>query len=288
MIKDKEIAFQTCKINELKKCNDIDILYFGDEFCQNKIPSIKSLKYAFEFVKKNRIKFVFVLPYINDTKIKTVKKILNFLNNLNRTVEIVFNDWGTFNLISGYKNLRPILGRLLNKQRKDPIADKILNNIQPKMKIVIQNGKKVIIQKKQIPNTVKTYFQKTYLDNPEVMNFMLKKNINRYELDLLPWDIKLNLNKNINISIYYPYINISTTRYCGAINLDYTSKCNKICQKHKIILGENSLEYPYVVIGNTIFYKAGGNMLKKSLKNNKINRIVFNDFDALLKFKGIK
>ena len=29
-------------------------------------------------------------------------------------------------------------------------------------------------------------------------------------------------------------------------------------------------------------------MLKKSLKNNKINRIVFNDFDALLKFKEIK
>ena len=113
---------------------------------------------------------------------------------------------------------------------------------------------------------------------------MVRNNITRYETDLVPWKNKLTVNKKINLSVYYPYVNISTTRYCGAINLDYNSKCNKICQKQKIVVGKNSFKFPYYIIGNAIFYKATMDMLKKELKCSKINRIVFNEINSLMEY----
>ena len=212
--------------------------------------------------------------------------MLVFLNSKKEKTEIVFNDWGIFTLISQYKNLKPVLGRLLNKQRKDPIVQEIFENTQPKMKVIIENGNKILVQTKQVPKALVNYFQQTYLNVPEVQNFMIRSNITRYETDLVPWKNKLTVNKKINLSVYYPYVNISATRYCGAINLDYNSKCNKICQKQKIVVGKNSFKFPYYIIGNAIFYKAPMDMLKKELKVNKINRIVFNDIEELQNFRS--
>lgn len=279
-----ETAFITDNIKELQRLKNINVLYFGNEFCQNRIPNLKQLKYCYDFCINNKIKLVFVLPFITNSKVSVVNNLLNFLNSQKEKPEVVFNDWGTFNLISSYKNLKPVLGRLLNKQRKDPVAQKIFENSQPKMKIIKENGKQVIVQLKQVPKTLINYFQHTYLDVPEIQNFMIRNNITRYETDLVPWQNKLKLTKKISLSVYYPYINISATRYCGAINLDYNSKCNKICQKQKIVVGEKTFDYPYYIIGNAIFYKATPDMLKKELKCSKINRIVFNDINSLTEY----
>ena len=280
-----EIAFITDNIKDLKKLKNIDVLYFGSEFCQNKIPNIKQIEYSYNFAKNNKIRFVLVLPFITNLNVNIVNKLLVSLNLKKEQTEVVFNDWGTFTLISQYKNLKPVLGRLLNKQRKDPIAQEIFKNTQPKMKVITENDKKVLVQSKQIPKTLINYFQQTYLNVPEVQNFMIKNNITRYEMDLVPWQNKLTVNKKISLSVYFPYVNISATRYCGAINLNYNSKCNKICQKQKIVIGKNSFKFPYYIIGNAIFYKATTDMLKKELNVNKINRIVFNDIEELQNFK---
>ena len=280
-----ETAFITDNIKDLKKLKNIDVLYFGNEFCQNKIPTLKQIEYSYNFTKNNKIGFVLVLPFITDLNVNIVNKLLVSLNLKKEQTEVVFNDWGTFTLISQYKNLKPVLGRLLNKQRKDPIAQEIFKNTQPKMKVITENDKKVLVQSKQIPKTLINYFQQTYLNVPEVQNFMIKNNITRYEMDLVPWQNKLTVNKKISLSVYFPYVNISATRYCGAINLNYNSKCNKICQKQKIVIGKNSFKFPYYIIGNAIFYKATTDMLKKELNVNKINRIVFNDIEELQNFK---
>ena len=281
-----EIAFITDNIKDLKKLKNIDVLYFGNEFCQNKIPNLKQIEYSYNFAKNNKIRFVLVLPFITNINVDIVDKLLIYLDSKKKKTEVVFNDWGTFTLISQYKNLKPVLGRLLNKQRKDPIVQEIFKNTQPKMKVITENGKKVLVQSKQIPKTLINYFQQTYLNVPEVQKFMIKNNITRYETDLVPWQNKVTINKQISLSVYFPYVNISATRYCGAINLNYNSKCNKICQKQKIVIGKNSFKFPYYIIGNAIFYKATMDMLKKELKVNKINRLVFNDIEELQNFEN--
>lgn len=277
-------AFLTDSISLAKKCKNIDMLYFGDEFCQNKIPSLTRLKYAYELAKSNNMKFAFVLPFMTDSQFDFADVLLKYLGGLNDNIEAVFNDWGTFLAVSKYKNLKPVLGRLLTKQRKDPAAQNILDGAQQKIKMIFENNEKILIRPKKIPDGLKRYFQKTFADVPHVMDFMISNNIKRYELDLLPWGNKLKTGGRIKTSVYYPYINISATRYCGAVNLDYSSKCSKICRKQKIEIGSGILKYPYVIIGNAIFYKAGAGMLQKELKNSGADRIVINDFRSLNDF----
>lgn len=274
-------AFITNELNIAKKCKNINILYFGDEFCQNKIGTKQKVQLAYEWSKKNNIQFVLVLPCLTNDKTIQVEQILKYLDSQNKKIEVVFNDWGTFVMVSCYKYLVSVLGRLLTKQRKDPIANEILENQQTKMKIILYKNKKVIVTPKKVPLSLKTYFQKSFVDVSYVMDFMISNNIKRYELDLLPWGNKLNINKKIKVSVYYPYVNISATRYCGAINFADTNKCNMICKKQKIEVGKNKFKYPYIIIGNAIFYKATKEMLSKETKNKNIDRIVFNDIDIL-------
>ncbi len=276
-------AFLTDNIDVLNKIQKSDILYFGNEFCQNIIPSKLHINKAFKWALKNNVQFVFVLPYITNDKVKTADNLLQFLNNKKQIVEIVFNDWGTLSLILKYKNLKPVLGRLLTKQRKDPIAENIIENRQNKIKIAVIDGKKTIIKAKKVPPALKTYFQKSFLDVPHVMDFMKGNNIKRYELDLLPWGIKIKTDKKIKLSIYYPYVNITTTRYCGAVNLKYTKICSKICKSQIIEAGTNKLKYPYIIKGNAVFYKASKDILDKTVRAGNIDRIVFNDLEALNK-----
>ncbi|MDD3065006.1 MAG: hypothetical protein PHI20_02810 [Endomicrobiaceae bacterium] len=276
-------AFLTDNIGVLNKIQKPDILYFGNEFCQNIIPAKQHINKAFQWALKNNIQFVFVLPYITNDKVKTADSLLHILNNKKRNIEIVFNDWGTLSLILKYKNLQPVLGRLLTKQRKDPIAENIIQNTQNKIKIAVIDGKKTIIKAKKVPLTLKTYFQKSFLDVGHVIDFMTENNIKRYELDLLPWGIKIKTDKKIKLSIYYPYVNITTTRYCGAVNLKYTKICSKICKSQIIEAGTNKLKYPYIIKGNAVFYKTSKDILDKTVNAGNIDRIVINDLQTLNK-----
>ncbi|GAB1402405.1 hypothetical protein MASR1M68_13160 [Elusimicrobiota bacterium] len=276
-------AFMTDNTDVLNKIQKPDILYFGNEFCQNIIPSKQQINKAFKWALKNNVQFVFVLPYITNDKVKTADNLLQLLNDKKQIVEIVFNDWGMLSLILKYKNLKPVLGRLLTKQRKDPIAENIIENRQNKIKIAVIDGKKTIIKAKKVPRTLKTYFQKSFLDVPHVIDFMTENNIKRYELDLLPWGTKIKTDKKIKLSVYYPYVNITTTRYCGAINLKYTKICSKICQSRIIEAGTNKLKYPYIIKGNAVFYKTSKDILDKTVKTGNIDRIVINDLQTLNK-----
>ncbi len=248
-------AFLTDNTEILSKIQKPDILYFGNEFCQNMMPTQTQINKAFNWTLRNNIQFVFILPYLTNNKTKTADKLLQWLDNKGNNIEVIFNDWGTLSLILKYKNLQPVLGRLLTKQRKDPIAENIIENRQNKIKITVIDGQNTIVKAKKVPQTLKTYFQKSFLDVAHVMDFMKKNNVKRYELDLLPWGLKIKTDKKIKLSIYYPYVNITTTRYCGAVNLKYTKICSKICQSQIIEAGKNKLKYPYIIKGNAVFYK---------------------------------
>lgn len=84
------------------------------------------------------------------------------------------------------------------------------------------SGKKTIVKAKQVHQTLKTYFQKSFLDVPHVMDFMTANKI---------------------------------TRYCGAINLKYTKICSRICKSQTMEVGINKLKYPYIIKGNAVFYE---------------------------------
>ena len=84
-----ETAFITDNIKDLKKLKNIDVLYVGNEFCQNKIPNLKQIEYSYNFAKNNNVKFVLVLPFITNINVNIVNKLLISLDSTKKKTEQV-------------------------------------------------------------------------------------------------------------------------------------------------------------------------------------------------------
>ena len=264
--------------NTLKKVNkEVNRIYFGNEFCENLIPSLVNLKNAYSFFSRLKKKFTLVTPYITNRGIKRLRPLLAFLDNQGAAAEVVFNDWGVFKLIKEhFGNLTPVAGRLLSKQRRDPRMLKILQGTQVSTgKQLMDKKTKIILLPKPIPNTLCEHFQSSVVDTPFFQKFLIAEGIGRIEIDNLIWEMRFHQNKKIALSIYFPYGYISTTRACGRLTLTYKG-CKRECRRYYLKYYDDSLPVPFYGIGNTIFYKntllAYGNLRKLG-----INRIVFQE-----------
>ena len=74
-------------------------------------------------------------------------------------------------------------------------------------------------------------------------------------MDNLVWDMKVEVNKRIGVSIYLSYAYVTTTRLCGLINLTY-SVCGRECQKYYFSFKSSLSPLPFYIRGNTVFYKS--------------------------------
>jgi hypothetical protein len=262
----KEKAKLIHNISDLNLCDKFDRIYFGDEFCENKMPNLYNLK----FLQRNIInkKITVVFPYITQSNFKKISGMVKFISkNGLKFDEIAFNDWGIFYFIrQHYPNLKLVLGRLLTKQKTDPFANDIILNQQE----IVSSKQKVFVPKKISADTLE-YFSQSLINSLTFQKFMVENNIIRVELDNLNWDMNIKLPKDIKISIYFPYIKISTTRYCGQLNM-LKNNCSKQCEKSNIILKKYRTKFNYIIKGNAVFFK-----------NTKISnailadRIVYND-----------
>ena len=129
-----EKALVVNKLGRLKLRSDR--IYFGNEFCQNLMPTVAALTRYYTWAKKKKKDFTFVTPYLTNDWLAKLKKLLAFLDSQGRT-EVVFNDWGVFKVIrDNFPNLQPVLGRLLTKQRRDPRIIKLFSSPPLPQKVV--------------------------------------------------------------------------------------------------------------------------------------------------------
>ncbi|MFC2062021.1 hypothetical protein ACFLUV_05865 [Elusimicrobiota bacterium] len=233
-----------------------DRIYFGNEFCQNLLPALSTLKKWYYYVKNQGKKFTFVTPFVTNTGLGKVQNLLSFLNR-HDNVEVVFNDWGVFRCIKqNFKNLDPVLGRLLTKQRRDPMMLKILSCSQ-KTRVIFDSDKKTktIIFPKKVPNTLFEHYRASIINVPIFQKYLLSQGINRVEIDNLVWDMNVKVNRKIKVSIYLPYGYITTSRMCGKLTLTYAA-CKKECKKYFLCLKSRISSIPVYGIGNSVFYKS--------------------------------
>jgi len=264
-------------IRQLDKIGDFGRIYYGTEFCQNLIPTLDDLKRIFSLVKRKKKNFTLLTPYVTDFGVKKIAPLLEFLDTQAQRIEVVFNDWGVFKLIrEGYKNLEPVLGRLLTKQRRDPRAYDILLNRQKAKKIFDKKSKKTaIIIPKKVPLSLYEHFKASVINMPIFQKFLLDNNIKRVEIDNLVWDMKIEMPKEIGVSVYLPYAYVTTTRLCGLINLTYAA-CKKECQRFYFSFKSNSSPVPFYSRGNTLFYRTEFTQ-GRDLVSRGIDRIVWEE-----------
>ncbi|MDD3053313.1 MAG: hypothetical protein PHG84_02775 [Endomicrobiaceae bacterium] len=273
-----DFAIETKLYNDNVFKEKINRIYFADAFCQNLIPTKQELEKAYKSAKDNNLQFTLNTPYVTDKGIKQILENIESIYKNEENFEVVFNDWGVFYEVKKrFPKVKLILGRLLTKQRTDPNAYEIITNSQKR------NTDNNVIPK-TVPDTLYQHFQSSVINDDVFQNYLISNSVNRVEIEYLVWDMNIKLTDKIKATIYYPYAHITTTRNCGLLNMTYTT-CNKMCNDIQIQYKNESMLFPYIVIGNTVYYQV--NDISKLQQYPSIDRIVFNDLEAYHKYQTI-
>lgn len=220
----KENGLRTvCRNIEKYKDNKIDYIYFGNEFCEYRIPSVEQLVKVLAFCKKDNIKCVLVTPVVTDYGLERLSLLIDFLVENEIIIDVVINDMGVLELVR--RKLfggNVIVGRILEKSSHDCRASgEELNNYYG------ENGKRFA----KTPGVISRYSQMVYG----------QYGVERFEFDLPK--IGLDLPKGGNYSLYWPYSYLTTGRVCLLRSLDLKGKdkflvgeknCTKECLKYRV------------------------------------------------------
>jgi hypothetical protein len=239
-----EQAVFVSKVENLKYCDeDFSRLYFGMEFCERLIPDAADLKKVISFVNEKKIDFTLVTPYVTEDGLERVERLLGTLAEAKPGSEVVFNDWGMFQVMNDkYPELIPVLGRMLNKMKRGP---RLLNVLD------------------KIPLESVTYYRSPSITIPEIREFLLKKGIYRVEFDNLFQGIDLErCGDEIKKTLYMPFAYITTTRLCLTALCDRPDKvkevgitpCGHECQRYTFYLKNPIMITNLIRKGNTIFF----------------------------------
>jgi len=240
----------------VKLAADVDRIYFGNEFCENLIPDLQSVQEVFSWAGTSNVGFTFVTPFVTNSGLNLLENILSFLDS-QRGCEVVFNDWGVCRQLKNrFKNLIPVAGRLLTKQRRDP---RMLNIFESKRDFIEKKSpdgtKRKILIRKPVPAGLFEHYQGSVVNVPAFQEYLSSNGIKMVEIDNLVWKMRVDLPERIGVSIYLPYGYISTSRMCGKLTLTYKA-CGQECRKYYFELTDPSLPVPIYGIGNSVFYRS--------------------------------
>lgn len=237
---------------------DYDRIYFGNEFCDELIPSLTDLKYALSWAKEKNKSFSFVTGYVSEFKIEKYRSLLSVLAELAPGSEVIINDWGLLRMCL-QNNLVPVLGRLLVRQKRDP---------------------RIAFFAKLLSKATRLRLHQTGLSN-SFKTFLETQQIARIELDNLIQGMDMNELQDVNFSysVYVPFGYITTTRICYFRNRSLSKNkrfsilpCTRLKECGLAKLHNKQMKDPLFMRGNTIFFKNNSQAFLEF--DSRINRIV--------------
>lgn len=202
--------------------DEYDVVYYGDEFCQNIIPSYEGLVNVKKIIGDKPL--VLLTPYVTNVGLEKIKQLLQEDAPHNIIAELVVNDLGVLDMVhkEGF-SLSVNLGRLLTK---------------------------FIFREKRNMSV-----------NNEFVRKLLEKNgVQSYEIGAV--NDQVILPEEVPLHLYSSYFPLATTRRClmgfpnGAI--ESFDKCNYSC-KGKLYEAQNpAIKNRLLIKGNTYFLKHSG------------------------------
>ncbi len=275
-----EKALHVNRLNGLKyfRKGKYQRIYWGPEFCQNLIPTIKQTREILQFTEQNNLELSIVTPFVTERGLIILKNIFNWLKGQKiKKLEIIVNDWGILECLNReYKGIFEIsLGRLLVRQQRDPA---VKTNLKKQVPFLMKNkdGNIDIFVHRTPSRKWQAGIKASYVNSSVSQDLLSRFGVKRLELNNLIQGLNLD-GIRFKKSLYTPYINISTTRFCP-METRYQkvyriNVCNKECRRYLDILRNRSIPKIIYKIGNTIFYK---NPLNQSTLNKyEVDRVVF-------------
>jgi hypothetical protein len=238
----------------LNYIDNIEGIYFGQETCENLIPSLKNLQQAVEFCQKNEYSFTFATPYVSLKGMERLKKLFEFLNSDVPDSEVLVNDFGVLHLLNTeYKNLKPILGRLLIKMKRDPrfsISGFDIANVDlPNLKKVEKNQGEAL--------------QASTLELPVFQEFLRSKGIERVAIDMLSQNLEpVTIKKwSFPVDFYWPWTYVTSSRSCAIAAYTQQGKevhpteepCKFQCRKYEFTFRSDKKMFLTIFRGNAVW-----------------------------------
>lgn len=239
-----------------------DRIYFGEEFCEDLMPSFGRIRSALSTAIKYGMKFTLLTPLCRDESIKKITGMLIRLSDEGFEGEVVLSDWGLLDEVTNKQKDKiswiPVLGRSLTRQKSGPRMIR-LDEIQP--------------------DIVKTA-RKVPLGAGAFMDFLIQRQIYRLEFDMPLHGIDIRLPDGFHGSIYHPWVFVSLSRICPV--KDTVSKrakrCGHDCLNLPAKLFHPDMPVPLLVVGRTVYYENPSEI--KNIEESGIDRkIHFNPLE---------
>ncbi|HKQ74473.1 MAG TPA: hypothetical protein VJ810_12350 [Blastocatellia bacterium] len=230
---------------------------FGNEFCENLIPSTAAFESALESTRTHGLAFTFLTPYVSNEGLAALRPLFESLSR-QCGGEVVFNDWGVLNLLRReFPSLTPAQGRLLNKSLRDPRVTTVYAGAPA-------------------PAPALSVLQRSNLDCESYTDLLSRLGVNTIEMDNLPQGNDLSFAGNgMKVSVYLPFGFISTSRICMAAGLHYRKRdkfqpgapCRHECQTHLLEYAYTNSPFgnrdqKFYLKGNSYFYAHTEAMLR--------------------------
>ncbi len=245
--------------DDLETALGYDRLYFGVEFCEIKIPAADEVKRAAAFAAANELRFTLVTPYVTDAGLAAVERALAALP-AGESVEVVANDFGTLRrLLKSYPKVRPVMGRLLVKQKR---------------------GFGISTRRQDASPALVEQWRFSGADNEATRDYLETQGINRVDMDNPAQGIASDFSgSGIAASVYTPYVFVTTTRYCpwaydGKSWPNMRGRCGRPCLRGMIEEAGDLFDRTIFISGNAQFYLNDELPSEKELLDRGINRLV--------------
>ncbi len=108
---------------ELLPDGDVVALYFGTEFCEDRLPAPDEAAVYCALARANGWQSTLLTPLVSDDGLARLDILLGHIASLDPSAAVVFNDWGVLDLLrSRHPGLFRRAGRLMNRSLRDPRA----------------------------------------------------------------------------------------------------------------------------------------------------------------------
>lgn len=249
-------------------------LYFGEEFCERALSTGKALAKAVAAAEERGWGFTYVTPYLTETGLTKVQRLLDILAQTKPEAEVVINDWGVLDWVTEHHpTFTPVLGRLMNKIIRDPRMPDSLRNSPDQ--------------------TVMHKFRTCNLAGGEMKDLLDQYQVKRVELDYPPQGLDPNLPAwGYDTSLSIPYGVIMTGRIClmqswglaAGEKFRTTGPCPQRCRLGWLELSDPSgrvkknKDWQIIQKGNTVFYRQNKEFLAEILteaEKTGVSRMIF-------------
>lgn len=253
----EKVAFIRRAENIVKIIDNYNRIYFGEEFCENRMQSVEEFKKAQDIVKKKNKNITFVFPFFTDEGMKRLDEIFEVIDVNDSGFEVVANDWGTlYHLRKKYPDINIITGRLLNKMKRDP---------------------RIKTAEKFMEKETYDIFKSSNLLTKSSLKLLSLNKVKSIEFDCPMQGINLKKSE-FSYHVHFPLGYITTARYCisnpAVYNSGRTYKCTaKLCEKITLKEENDTFSARVYQKGNTVFYY-NNSVTKEDLFNMGFERVI--------------